>query len=124
MPRVGYLGTRTLADLGVEASRQGLRDSGWVEGQNIALEYRFAEGKVDRLPDLAAQLVRRKVDIIVSQSTPGATAAKKVTGTIPVVMVPVGDPVGVGLVASLVRPGGNVTGCPIARAGSKEPTNT
>ena len=108
--RIGYLGTRTLSDFGVEAFRQGLRELGWVEGQNIVVDYRFAEGRLDRLPGLAAELVRLKVDIILAQSTPGATAAKKATGTIPIVMVPVGDPVGLGLVASLARPGGNVTG--------------
>jgi len=110
VPRIGYLGTRTLSDFGVDAFRQGLRELGWVEGQNIVVDYRFAEGGLDRLPDLAAELVRLKVDIIVAQATPGAAAAKNATETIPIVMVPVGDPVGLGLVASLARPGGNVTG--------------
>ena len=90
--------------------RQGLHDLGWVEGQNVAIEARFAEGKVDRLPDLAAELVRLKVDVLVPGSTPGALAAKKATATIPIVMVMSGDPVASGLIASLARPGGNVTG--------------
>jgi putative ABC transport system substrate-binding protein len=110
VPRIGYLGTRTLPDFGVDAFRQGLRELGWIEGQNIVVDYRLAEGQLDRLPDLAAELVRLKVDIIVAQATPGAAAAKKATDTIPIVMVPVGDPVGLGLIASLARPGGNVTG--------------
>jgi len=94
----------------LDAFRQGLRELGWVEGQNIAIEYRFAEGRFDRLPDLAAELVRLKVDIIVAQPTPAAVAAKNATKTIPIVMISVGDPVGLGLIASLARPGGNVTG--------------
>ena len=93
-----------------EAFRQGLREVGWVEGQNIVIEYRFAEGRFDRLPDLAAELVRLKVDIIVTGATPAAAAAKNATETIPIVMVSVGDPVGLGLIASLARPGGNATG--------------
>ena len=109
-PRVGYLGTRTLVDFGVDAFRQGLRELGWVEGQNLLIEYRFAQGRLDRLPDLAAELVRLKVDLIVAQATPGAAAAKRATKTIPIVMVPVGDPVALGLIASLARPGGNMTG--------------
>jgi len=110
VPRIGYLGTRTPSDFGLDAFRQGLREQGWVEGQNIVIEYRFAEGRLDRLPDLAAELVRLKVDIIVAHSTPGATAAKNATNTIPIVMTVVGDPVGLGLIASLARPGGNATG--------------
>jgi putative ABC transport system substrate-binding protein len=110
LPRIGFLGTRTLSDFGVDAFRQGLRDLGWIEGQTIVVDYRFAQGSLDQLPDLAAELVRLKVDIIVAQATPGAAAAKKATETIPIVMVPVGDPVGLGLIASLARPGGNVTG--------------
>jgi putative ABC transport system substrate-binding protein len=90
--------------------RQGLRELGWVEGQNTVIDYRYAEGRFDRLPGLAAELVRLKVDIIVAAPTPAAAAAKKATGTIPIVMIAVGDPVGLGLIASLARPGGNVTG--------------
>jgi ABC-type uncharacterized transport system substrate-binding protein len=117
VPRIGYLGTRTLSDFGVDAFRQGLRELGWVEGQNIGVDYRFAEGRLERLPDLAAELVRLKVDIIVAQATPGAAAAKNATETITIVMVPVGDPVGLGLIASLAHPGGNVTGVSYSAGG-------
>src|SRR4030095_7852480 len=82
----------------------------WIEGENVAFEYRFAEGKYERLPDLAADLVRLGVDVIVASPSVSAVPAKKATATIPIVMVNAGDPVGVGLVASLARPGGNVTG--------------
>ena len=95
---------------GLEAFRKGLRDLGWVEGRDFAIEARFAEGKPERLPELAAQLVRNRVDIILAGSTPGALAAKKATSTIPIVMVTTGDPIEGGLVASLARPGGNITG--------------
>jgi putative ABC transport system substrate-binding protein len=94
----------------VEAFRQGLRDLGWIEGQSIAVEVRTAEGKYDRLPDLAAELVRLKVDVIFASSTPAALAAKRATTTIPIVIGRVADPVGSGLVTSLARPGGNITG--------------
>jgi putative ABC transport system substrate-binding protein len=94
----------------LEAFRLELRKFGWIDGKNIIIEYRFAEGKSDRLPDLAADLVRLKVDLIVVSATPPALAAKKATSTIPIVMANPGDPVGSGLVASLARPGGNVTG--------------
>jgi putative tryptophan/tyrosine transport system substrate-binding protein len=93
-----------------EAFRQQLRELGYVEGQNIVLEYRFAEGRADRLPDFAAELVRLKVDVIVAGGTPPPLAAKHATSTIPIVMAAAGDPVGTGLVASLAKPGGNVTG--------------
>jgi putative ABC transport system substrate-binding protein len=89
---------------------QGLWDLGYVEGQNIALEYRTAEFNAERYPDLAAELVRLKVDVIVADTTGTALAAKKATGTIPIVMTISSDPVGDGLIASLARPGGNVTG--------------
>jgi ABC-type uncharacterized transport system substrate-binding protein len=94
----------------VDAFRQELSKLGWTEGKNIAIEYRFAEGKSDHLPELAAELVRLKVDLIVVAATPSALAAKKATTNIPIVMTNVGDPVASGLVASLARPGGNVTG--------------
>ena len=112
LPRVGFLGATTSAATIhlVEAFRQGLRALGYVEGQNIAIEYRFAEGRLDRLPDLASELVRLKVDVIVATVAPVAVAAKNATGAIPIVMVAVADPVGLGLVASLARPGGNITG--------------
>ena len=92
-----------------EALRQGLRDLGYVEGTNIALEYRWSEGKQDRLPELAAELVRGKVDVIVTHSA-GGLAAKRATTTVPIVMATSLDPIGTGLVASIARPGGNVTG--------------
>jgi len=94
----------------LESFREGLRELRWIEGQNVVFDYRFAEGKLDRLPGHAADLVRLGADIIVAGPTPPAVAAKNVTSTIPIVMVTAGDPVGVGLVASLARPGGNVTG--------------
>jgi len=105
------LGTSsTVSPRPVEAFRQGLRGLGWVEGQNIVIEYRSAEGRYDRLPDLAADLVRLKVDIIAAAGTAATTAAKNATRAIPIVMIGVGDPVGLELIASLARPGGNVTG--------------
>ena len=94
----------------MEAFRQELRKLGWIEGKNITIEYRFAEQKNERLPELAAELVRLKVDLIVISGIPTPLAAKKATTTIPIVMTTSPDPVGVGLVASLARPGGNVTG--------------
>src|SRR6266436_3771131 len=96
--------------------RQGLRDLGYVEGQNIRFEFRSAEGHLDRLPELAAELVRLKVDIIVTWFTPTAVAARQATHEIPIVMAETGDPIGTGLVASLPRPGGNVTGIASATA--------
>ena len=110
--RIGYLtgGLSTDRPHLIEAFRQGLRELGWVEGQNIVIEYRYAEGRFDRLPDLAAELVRLKVDIIVAVATPASAAAKNATGTIPIVGISLGDPVGTGLIASLARPGGNITG--------------
>jgi putative ABC transport system substrate-binding protein len=94
----------------VEAIQQGLRDLGWVEGKNIAVEFRFAEGKTDRLPALAAELVRLKVDLLVTSSTPAALAARQATTTIPIVIGFAADPVGSGIVSSLAHPGGNITG--------------
>src|SRR5262245_24398224 len=110
--RIGYLsGGSATASPSREAFRQGLRELGWVEGKNIVIEYRFAEGRHDRLPDLAAELVRLRVDVIVGAGgTPQTMAAKNATTFIPIVMVGVTDPVGVGLIASLARPGANVTG--------------
>jgi putative ABC transport system substrate-binding protein len=112
VPRVGFLGPRSRSnDAGfVDAFLQGLRDLGWVEGKTIVIEYRWADGRSDRLPNLAAELVRLKVDVIVAGNTAVAVTAKNATGTIPIVMVTGYDPVGLGLVASLARPGGNVTG--------------
>ncbi|MEX2220777.1 MAG: ABC transporter substrate-binding protein [Candidatus Rokuibacteriota bacterium] len=94
----------------LDAFRKGLRELGWVEGRHFTIESRFADGNLDRLPELAAELVRQRVDIILTGSTPGARAARTATRTIPIVMVTTGDPVAGGLVASLARPGGNVTG--------------
>ena len=110
--RIGYLDASTASGSAVlvEAFRQEMSKLGWIEGKNITIEYRFAEGKNDRLPELAADLVRLKVDLIVVAGTPAALAAKAATTTIPIVMASGGDPVGAGLVASLARPGGNVTG--------------
>ena len=108
--RIGYLGSGSSTSGFQAAFVQGLRELGWVEGQNIVIDYRFADGRFDRLPELAAELVRLKVDIIVAQPTPAALAARNSTVSIPIVMVNVGDPVGIGLVASLARPSGNVTG--------------
>ncbi len=107
--RIGYL------DLAAppqrrEAFRHGLRDLGYVEGRNVVIEYRSAEGKPERLPTLAAELVALKVDVIVAQGTPQALAAKQATRTLPIVFAGVPDPVTTGLVTSLARPGGNVTG--------------
>src|SRR5258705_10411682 len=112
VPRIGFLGVTSPSDRPhhVDAFRQRLRELGWVEGQNIVIDYRYAEGRVDRLPDLAAELVRLKVDLIASGGTQGVTAAKNATETISIVMIAVRDPVATGLIASLVRPGGNVTG--------------
>ena len=94
----------------VEAFRQALNKLGWIEGKNIIIEYRFAEQNNERLAELAADLVRRKVDLIVASTTPVAVATSRATATIPIVMANTADPVGLGLVASLARPGGNVTG--------------
>src|SRR5207248_6109661 len=94
----------------IEAFRQGLRELGYVEGKNIVIEYRWAEGKTERLPDLAAELVRLKVDVIVSAGPTVTRALKEATSTIPLVMGQDPDPVGSGFVASLARPGGNITG--------------
>jgi putative ABC transport system substrate-binding protein len=94
----------------LDAFREGLRELGYVEGENIIIEYRFAERDLARLPQLAAELVRLKVDMIVAAPTPAAVAAKQSSDTIPIVMLNVGDPVGLGLIASLARPSGNVTG--------------
>jgi putative ABC transport system substrate-binding protein len=100
-----------------ESFRQGLRNLGWVEGRNVVIEWRFADYQYDRLPELAAELVRLNVDVIVTPATPATVAARKATATIPIVMVGVGDPVGNGLIASFARPGGNVTGITYSGAG-------
>jgi putative ABC transport system substrate-binding protein len=107
--RIGWLSAGE-RDPYMEAFLEGMRALGYVEGQNLVMEYRYAEGQYERLPDLAAELVRLKVDVLMVVATPAALAVKHATRTIPIVMVGVGDPVGSGLVASLARPGGNVTG--------------
>jgi putative ABC transport system substrate-binding protein len=110
--RIGFLGNSTAAleaNL-VEPFREGLRDLGYEEGRNIAIEYRWAEGEYARFPALVAELIAAKVDVVVTAGTPAALAMKKATTSVPCVMVAVGDPVGTGLVESLARPGGNLTG--------------
>jgi len=112
-PRIGFLlipSPSPSQNLNLEAFRQGLREHGLLEGQNITVEYRRAEGKVERLPDLAAELVRLQVDLIVVAGTQAIQAAKHATNTIPIVMAASSDPVGTGFVTSLPRPGGNITG--------------
>jgi putative tryptophan/tyrosine transport system substrate-binding protein len=110
--RVGVLETVSvmLNAANYDALRQGLRELGYVEGRNLVIEYRSADGLTGRFPDLAAELVRREVDLIITRGTPAALAAKNVTATIPIVMAASGDPVGTHLVVSLARPGGNLTG--------------
>jgi putative tryptophan/tyrosine transport system substrate-binding protein len=110
--RIGFLDTSTASSMAglLEAFRQELNKLGWIEGKNITIEYRFAEGKTERLPELAADLVRLKVDLIVATGGSVPLAAKKATTTIPIVLTIAGDPVALGLVASLAQPGGNITG--------------
>jgi len=112
IPRIGYLDAASLSvnAARIEAFRQGLRELGYVEGKNIVIEWRSAEGKLDRLPALASELVGLKVDIIVSSGNSVTRSAKEATSTIPIVMAQDADPVGSGTVASLARPGGNITG--------------
>jgi putative tryptophan/tyrosine transport system substrate-binding protein len=111
VPRVGFLfyGAPELA-LEIEAFRKGLRELGYSEGQNIIVEYRFARGQVGKLPELAAELVRLNVEVIVTPTTPASMAAKQATSTIPIVIAGVADPVGAGLITNFRRPGGNITG--------------
>ena len=112
VPRIGYLapGSPSAARENVEGFRKGLRELGYVEGKTIVIEYRYAEAKDDRLSDLAAELVRLKVDVIAIQSTPGVMAAKAATTTIPIVITSGTDPVATGVASSLAKPGGNITG--------------
>ena len=112
IPRVGFMGNSTAeleANL-VDSFREGLREHGYQEGRNIVIEYRWADGKYERFPALVAELIAAKVNVIVTAGTPASLAVKKATTTVPLVMVAVGDPVGTGLVSSLARPGGNLTG--------------
>ena len=112
VPRIGFLSpfSPSATEFWLQAFRQGLRDLGWVEGKNISIEYRYSEGNNDRLPALIADLVRLKVDIIVTSVTNDTLAAKNATTEIPIVMAAAGDPVATGIVDSLGRPGGNITG--------------
>jgi ABC-type uncharacterized transport system substrate-binding protein len=113
IPWIGYVsgsGDANNPGPNVEAFRQGLRDLGYIEGKNILVEYRYAEGKLDRIPSIVAELVQLKVDVVVAAALPAIRAAKQATKTIPIVMVTTQDPVATGLVDSLARPGGNITG--------------
>jgi putative ABC transport system substrate-binding protein len=112
VPRIGFLGATSPSAISarLDAFRQGLRELGYVEGKNILIEYRYAEAKLDRLPALAAELVRLKVDVMVLAGPASIRPAKEATNTIPIVMANDADPVGSGVVASLARPGGNITG--------------
>jgi putative ABC transport system substrate-binding protein len=111
-PRIGYLSGSSASSNSPrrDAFRQGLRELGYVDGQNIAIEYRYAEGNLDRMPDLAGELIRLGVDVIVSGTEQGIRAAQKATKTIPIIVVATGDPVGSGFAASLAQPGANITG--------------
>ena len=112
MKHIGYIGAGSKVTAGHHATAfaQGLRELGYVEGRNIVIEHRWAEGSIEKLPHLVADLIRLKVDVLVSSATPAIRLAKEQTSTIPIVMAGVTDPVGVGFVASLARPGGNITG--------------
>jgi putative ABC transport system substrate-binding protein len=112
LPTIGFLGTSTPLTMSqwVAAFVQRLRELGWIEGRTVAIEYRWAEGRTERFAEIAAEFARLKVDVIVTYATPPTIAAKQATATIPIVSAVMGDPIGAGLVASLARPGGNVTG--------------
>jgi len=112
VPRIGFLGLSSPAAFAsrIDALKAGLRDFGYIEGTSITIEYRWAGGHYDRLPELAAELVHSNVDIIVTHATPGSLAAKQATATIPIVVALIGDPVAAGIVLSVAHPGGNITG--------------
>jgi putative ABC transport system substrate-binding protein len=116
LPVIGYLDSRTPEAVAgrLRAFRQGLKETGYIEGENVAIIYRWAENQVDRLPELASDLVARHVAVIVTPGEPAALAAKAATATIPIAFVMADDPVKVGLVTSLARPGGNATGISLA----------
>lgn len=110
LPTIGFLGANTASSHQSDAFVQRLRELGWTDGSTVAIEYRWAEGRFDRAPALVAELVQLKVDVLVTHSTPNVVAAKQATSVIPIVFAAIGDPVGIGLVQSLSRPGGNITG--------------
>src|SRR5262249_43609313 len=112
LPTIGFLGSATplVESQGVAAFVQRLRQLGWIEGHNLGIEYRWAEGRSERFAEIAAEFVRLKVEVIVTRGTASVIAAKQATAVIPIVFASVGDPVGTGLVASLARPAGNLTG--------------
>ncbi len=116
IPRIALLGAASASIVAarVEAFREGLRELGYLEGKNIIIEYRFGEGKSNEVTSLAVELARSKVDVIVTAGPAATRSAKEATATIPIVMGNEGDPVGSGFVASLARPGGNITGCQIS----------
>jgi putative ABC transport system substrate-binding protein len=118
LPTIGFLGAGTPSAWShwVAAFVQRLHERGWIEDRTVAIQYRWAEGRGERLAEIAAEFIRLKVDVIVTQSTPAVIAAKQATAVIPIVFVGIGDPVGTGLVASLARPGGNITGLSIQAA--------
>jgi len=124
--RIGFLGAGSYAagDPRVEALRQGFRELGYVEGRNLAFEFRWARGNADRLPTLAAELAKLKVDAIVTQGTQATDGARRAVTTVPIVFAVAGDPVGTGLVTSLARPGGNVTGLTEACPSSSPPSSS
>ncbi len=112
VPKVGYVGNATpaLETALVDGFRLGLRERGYIEGKNIDIQYRWANGKIDAMPAVIAELIALKVDVLITAGTPAALAAKKATATVPIVMAAVGDAVDSGIVPSLARPGGNITG--------------
>jgi len=113
LPTIGFLGANTASSPQAEAFVQRLRELGWIDGRTVAIESRWAEGRFERAPALVAELIQLKVDVLVTHSTPNVVAAKQASSVIPIVFAAVGDPVGTGLVESLSRPGGNVTGLSI-----------
>ena len=110
LPTIGFLGANTASSRQTDAFVQRLRELGWTDGSTVAIEYRWAEGRFDRAPALIAELVQLNVDVLVTHSTPNVVSAKQATSVIPIVFAAIGDPVGIGLVQSLSRPGGNITG--------------
>src|SRR6516162_2341060 len=112
LPTIGYLGgtTAALVSQNTAAFLQRLRELGWIEGRTVAIEYRWAEGQKDRMAEIAAEFVRIRTDVIVAEGTQAALAAKQSTTAVPIVFTLAGDPIGIGLVSTLARPGGNVTG--------------